>query len=81
MKLRIQDMSKATGVMLSVFTVVTLLIHPLDPLLQRATFVFLSTVMAFLKVLDQKKRCQGVVQKLLGVADLAERGVVALYSL
>ncbi|WP_278549652.1 TRAP transporter permease [Cloacibacillus evryensis] len=55
MKLRIQDMSKATGVMLSVFTVVTLLIHPLDPLLQRATFVFLSTVMAFLKVLDQKK--------------------------
>lgn len=38
---------KITGVVLSLFTLVSLVVYPIDPLIQRSTFVFLSTVMAF----------------------------------
>ncbi|MDY9920851.1 MAG: TRAP transporter fused permease subunit [Synergistota bacterium] len=46
---------KIIGVILSIFTVTTLIFYPLDPLLQRATFVYLSTLMAFFKVYSKTK--------------------------
>lgn len=47
---------KAVGVILSLFTLASLIVYPIDPLIQRSTFVFLSTVMAFASQTDKREK-------------------------